>query len=62
VLTSGGSKSLAPPNIPVGRVANVIRGTGSEGLQLEVELNADLERLNFLTVILYQPPTELVTE
>lgn len=62
VLTAGGSKSLAPPNIPVGRVANVIRGTGSEGLQLEVELNADLDRLNFLTVILYQPPTELVTE
>ena len=58
VLTAGGSDSLAPPNIPIGRVANVIPGTGVEGLQLEVELNADLERLNFVTVILYTAPRE----
>jgi rod shape-determining protein MreC len=56
VLTAGGSESLAPPNIPVGRVANVISNAGIEGLELEVELNADLERLNFLTVVLYLPP------
>jgi rod shape-determining protein MreC len=60
VLTSGGSLSLAPPNIPIGQVANVIPRSGTAGLELEVELNADLGRLNFLTVILYQPPTELV--
>jgi rod shape-determining protein MreC len=58
VLTAGGSDSLAPPNIPIGRVANVIPGAGVEGLSLEVELNADLERLNFLTVILYTAPRE----
>jgi rod shape-determining protein MreC len=56
VLTAGGSESLAPPNIPVGRVANVISNAGIDGLELEVELNADLERLNFLTVVLYLPP------
>ena len=56
VLTAGGSESLAPPNIPVGRVANVISNAGIEGLELEVELNADLDRLNFLTVVLYLPP------
>ncbi|MEQ9164592.1 MAG: rod shape-determining protein MreC, partial [Ilumatobacter fluminis] len=56
VLTSGGSESLAPPNIPVGRVANVINNAGTQGLELEVELNADLDRLNFLTVVLYLPP------
>ena len=56
VLTSGGSESLAPPNIPVGRVANVISSAGTQGLELEVELNADLDRLNFLTVVLYLPP------
>ncbi|MEZ5296008.1 MAG: rod shape-determining protein MreC [Ilumatobacteraceae bacterium] len=56
VLTSGGSESLAPPNIPVGRVANVISNAGTQGLELEVELNADLDRLNFLTVVLYLPP------
>lgn len=61
VLTSGGSESLAPPNIPIGRVANVIQRLGTGGLELEVELSADLDRLQFLTVILYQPSTELVT-
>lgn len=59
VLTSGGSLSLAPPGIPVGTVANVIENPGTAGLELEVELNVDLERLSFLSVILYQPPTEL---
>jgi rod shape-determining protein MreC len=58
VLTAGGSDSLAPQGIPIGRVANVIPGVGVEGLQLEVELNADLDRLNFLTVILYTAPRE----
>lgn len=58
VLTAGGSDSLAPPDIPIGVVANVITRDGVSGLELEVELNADLERLNFLTVILYLPPRE----
>ncbi len=58
VLTAGGSLSLAPPDIPVGKVANIIRRAGTAGLELEVELNADLDRLNFLTVILYVSPTE----
>ncbi|MDW3213413.1 MAG: rod shape-determining protein MreC [Ilumatobacteraceae bacterium] len=59
ILTSGGSLSLAPPGIPVGTVANVIENPGTAGLELEVELNVDLGRLSFLSVILYQPPTEL---
>jgi cell shape-determining protein MreC len=59
VLTSGGSLSLAPPGIPVGTVANVINNPGVAGQELEVELNVDLGRLSFLSVILYQPPTEL---
>jgi rod shape-determining protein MreC len=59
VLTAGGSLSLAPPGIPVGTVANVIEQPGVAGQELEVELNVDLGRLNFLSVILYQPPTEL---
>lgn len=59
VLTSGGSLSLAPPGIPVGTVANVIENPGTAGLELEIELNVDLGRLSFLSVILYQPPTEL---
>jgi len=59
VLTAGGSLSLAPPGIPVGTVANIIERAGTAGLELEVEPNADLGRLSFLSVILYQPPTEL---
>jgi rod shape-determining protein MreC len=61
VLTAGGRQSLAPPNIPVGRVANVIANPGTRGLELEVELNADLDRLNFLTVVLYLSPEEAST-
>lgn len=59
VLTSGGSLSLSPPGIPVGTVANVINRPGVAGQELEIELNVDLGRLSFLSVILYQPPTEL---
>ena len=58
VLTSGGSASLAPSDIAIGEVANIIENPGTEGLELEVELNADLDRLNFLTVLLFVPPTE----
>jgi rod shape-determining protein MreC len=58
VLTAGGSDSLSPPNIPIGRVANVIPGVGVGGLQLVFDLNADLDRLNFVTVILYTAPRE----
>jgi len=58
VLTAGGSLSLAPPDIPIGRVANVIQRAGTAGLELEIELSADLDRLIFLSVILYVPPTE----
>jgi len=58
VFTAGGSTSLAPPNIPVGRVANVITRTGTAGQELEIELTADLARLQFVRVVLYQPPTE----
>lgn len=58
VFTAGGSTSLAPPNIPVGRVINVITRTGTSGQELEIELSADLGRLQFVRVVLYQPPTE----
>ena len=59
VFTAGGSTSLAPPNIPVGTVANVITRAGTAGQEVEVSLVSDLERLQFVRIILYQPPTEL---
>lgn len=59
VFTSGGSTSLAPPNIPVGRVANVITRAGTAGQELEIEPSADLDRLQFVRVVLYLPQSEL---
>ena len=59
VLTAGGGESLAPPDLPIGRVANVIAEAGTNGLRLEVEPNADLTRLEFLTVVLFTAPNEV---
>ncbi len=42
-------------------MANVIANPGTRGLELEVELNADLDRLNFLRVVLYLSPEEAST-
>jgi rod shape-determining protein MreC len=58
VFTTGGRTSLAPPGIPVGVVANVIQRPGAEGTLLEVEPSANLDRLQFLRVVLYKPPAE----
>jgi rod shape-determining protein MreC len=58
VVTAGGATSLAPPDIVVGRVSRVVERAGSAGPLLEVRLSADLEDLNFVRVLLYQPATE----
>jgi rod shape-determining protein MreC len=55
VETAGGSESLAPPGIPVGRVANRADRPGSGGPLLAVELYADLDALNFVRIVLYKP-------
>lgn len=59
VETAGGSESLAPPGIPVGRVLNRANRPGSGGPLLDVELNADLSRLNFVRVVLYKSLSEV---
>ncbi len=59
VETAGGSESLAPPGIPVGRVANRADRAGSGGPVLDVEIHADLARLNFVRVVLYKPLSEV---
>lgn len=58
VETAGGSTSPAPPGIPVGRVINRADRPGSGGPLLDVELHADLARLNFVRVVLYKPLSE----
>lgn len=61
IVTAGGSRSLAPPDILIGTVARVVERLGSAGPVLEVELVADLTNLSFLRVLLYQPITEKTT-
>ena len=61
IVTAGGSRSLSPPDILVGRVSRVVERLGSAGPVLEIELVADLTNLSFLRVLLYQPITEKVT-
>jgi rod shape-determining protein MreC len=55
VITSGGSSSLAPRGIVVGRVIKIVERTGTAGAVLEVRLTARLSTLNFVRVLLYQP-------
>lgn len=59
VFTSGSQDSLAPPNIPVGRVVNVIERTTSQGPMLQIEPFANLDSLYFVRVVLYQPGVEV---
>jgi rod shape-determining protein MreC len=58
VISAGGAESLAPQDLPIGVVARVIdrKGTSPE---VEVELNADVDNLNFVQVLLYLPASEL---
>ena len=55
VITSGGSSSLAPRGIVVGRVIKIVERTGTAGAVLEIRLTARLSTLNFVRVLLYQP-------
>ena len=48
VFTAGGNDSLAPPDIPIGVVAQRDPRAGAEGPLLEIELSADLDRLHFV--------------
>ena len=60
VVSAGGASSLAPPDIVIGTVSRVIKRTGSLGPLLEVKISANLDALNFVRVMLYQPSTEKV--
>lgn len=58
VISSGGALSLAPPDIVIGTVSRVIKRSGTLGPLLEVKISANLDALNFVRVMLYQPTTE----
>lgn len=59
VETAGGADSLAPPSIPIGRVINRADRPGVAGPILEIELNANLDKLNFVQVVLFRPASEV---
>jgi cell shape-determining protein MreC len=58
IFTAGGNESLAPPDIPIGTVQNVINRSSSEGPLLEVQPSVDLDRLHFVSIIIYRPSAE----
>jgi rod shape-determining protein MreC len=55
VETAGGTKSLAPQSIPIGTITAVTRRLGSRSPIVEVEPNASLNQLNFVSVVLFVP-------
>jgi cell shape-determining protein MreC len=53
VSTSGVQESLAPADLPVGRVTSVTRHAGTGLLEVHVAPSANLDNLNFVKVLLY---------
>ena len=62
VMTAGGTNGLAPPGVLVGEVADVEQGSPSEGLLIHVTPFANVDGLDLVHVILYQPPSEAGSE
>jgi rod shape-determining protein MreC len=58
VISAGGAESLAPQDLPIGRVVKVTERKGASP-EVEIEPNADLSRLNFVRVLLYVPASEV---
>jgi cell shape-determining protein MreC len=53
VSTSGVQESLAPADLPVGRVSSVARHPGTGLLEVHVTPSANLANMNFVKVLLY---------
>jgi cell shape-determining protein MreC len=61
IFSAGGDQSLVPPDIPIGTVENVIRRSSSEGPLLEIQPSADLNRLHFVSIVIYLSASEAGT-
>ncbi len=55
VQTAGGTDDLAPEGLPIGVISKISRQTGSRALIVEVKPSASINRLNFVSVVLYTP-------
>jgi rod shape-determining protein MreC len=55
VQTAGGAEDLAPEGLPIGTIKSITQSTGSRNKVVEVEPNADLDQLYFVSVVLYTP-------
>jgi rod shape-determining protein MreC len=60
VDTAGGNNSLAPQGIPIGVITRVYSNSGDSSQLVEVTPNANLRRLNFVTVVLFIPNPDAV--
>jgi rod shape-determining protein MreC len=56
VLTNGGAGSTFPPGVPVGRVSAIDKTSAVP--VIDVALEADIENLDYVTVLLYTPSEE----
>lgn len=57
LTTSGAQLSAFPDSIPVGKIRTVREAGGGLTLELVVRPMADTERMQFVTVLLWEPPT-----
>jgi rod shape-determining protein MreC len=55
VETAGGKSDLAPEGLPIGTISKISQQSGSRTLIVEVQPSASLDRLYFVSVVLYSP-------
>jgi len=55
VMTSGQERAVMPRGLPIGKVSKVTRVQSDQTQVLEVEPAADLTRLNYVQVLLWEP-------
>lgn len=56
VLTSGLTTGVFPKDIPIGRVTSVAPSQSEQTQKLEIQIAADLVRLNVVQVLIWEPP------
>jgi len=57
LVTSGVDRSIYPDAIPVGKVRTTREGAGGLSLELIVDPLVDVDRLSYLSILLWEPPS-----